>query len=364
MSARILDGKAAANQIQQTIASAVLQRQSQGLRPPSLAVILVGEDPASQVYVKNKRKACQDVGIRSLAYDLPATTTQTELLQLIDELRADATIDGILVQLPLPPHIDADVILDRIPSDKDVDGFHAFNIGRLAQRRPVLRPCTPYGVILLLEYAGFTDLEGLHAVVVGASNNVGRPMALELLLTKCTVTICHRFTRDLATHVGLADLLVVATGKRGVVQSEWIKPGAIVVDIGMHRHPDGSLNGDVDFDSAKMRASWITPVPGGVGPMTVATLLKNTLYTTEMFHTEVPPFFKGRDASTIPNIDLPPIYRYYQKLKKSHHCYGKNSQTRRQSVNRNWSSYFNAAMAVWHVIANGHHHHAVNQPRF
>lgn len=285
MSAHILDGKAAATQIYQTIAASIQQRQQQGLRPPSLAVILVGEDAASQVYVKNKRKACGDVGIRSLAYDLPATTSQQQLLTLIDQLNADNTVDGILVQLPLPAHIDADTILDRIPPDKDVDGFHPYNLGRLVQRQPVLRPCTPLGVITLLEFHGLTDLEGMNAVVVGASNHVGRPMALELLLAKCTVTICHRFTRDLASHVRLADLLIVATGKRGVVDSGWIKPGAIVVDIGMHRNADGSLCGDIDFDSAKLRAAWITPVPGGVGPMTVATLLKNTLYTTEVFHT-------------------------------------------------------------------------------
>jgi methylenetetrahydrofolate dehydrogenase (NADP+)/methenyltetrahydrofolate cyclohydrolase len=276
MTAQILDGKAAANHIRQTIQTTIQQRQARGLRAPSLAVILIGEDPASQVYVNAKRRACAEAGIRSLAYDLPASTSQAELLQRVANLSADPSIDGILVQLPLPPHIDAETVLDQIPAHKDVDGFHPYNLGRLAQRRPSLRSCTPYGVIKLLAYAGL-DLAGLHAVVVGASNHVGRPMALELLLAKCTVTVCHRFSQDLAQHVQQADLLVVATGKRGLVQSEWIKPGAIVVDIGIHRLEDGSLKGDLEFASAKQRAAWITPVPGGVGPMTIAMLLQNTL---------------------------------------------------------------------------------------
>lgn len=278
MTANILDGKATASQIRQTIAQTIQHRQQQGLRPPCLAVVLVGENPASQVYVKGKRKACEEVGIRSLNYDLPANTTQTALLQLVDTLSADTGVDGILVQLPLPAHIDADTILDRIPAHKDVDGFHPYNLGRLAQRRPDLRSCTPYGVITLLNHFGLVDLEGLHAVVVGASNHVGRPMALELLLAKCTVTVCHRFTRDLAMHVQNADLLVVAVGKRALIKSEWIKPSAIVIDIGIHRLPDGTITGDLDFATASERAGWITPVPGGVGPMTIAMLLKNTLY--------------------------------------------------------------------------------------
>jgi len=280
MTAQLLDGKAAATQIRQEIAVAIQDRQQRGLRPPSLAVILVGTDAASQVYVSAKRRACEEVGIRSIAYDLPATTTQAELLQRIADLNADTSVDGILVQLPLPAHIDAETVLDCIPADKDVDGFHPYNLGRLAQRRPSLRSCTPYGVMTLLSYAGL-GLEGLHAVVVGASNHVGRPMALELLLAKCTVTVCHRFTRDLASHVQQADLLVVATGKRNIVQSQWIKPGAIVVDIGIHRQADGSLVGDLEFASAKERAAWITPVPGGVGPMTIATLLHNTLHAAD-----------------------------------------------------------------------------------
>jgi methylenetetrahydrofolate dehydrogenase (NADP+)/methenyltetrahydrofolate cyclohydrolase len=283
MTAQILDGKAAATQIYQGMTAAIQRRQERGLRAPTLAVILVGTDPASQVYVNAKRRACDTVGIRSLAYDLPATTNQADLLQRIADLSADTSVDGILVQLPLPPHIDAETILDCIPADKDVDGFHPYNLGRLAQRRPSLRSCTPYGVITLLNGAGL-NIEGLDAVIVGASNHVGRPMALEFLLAKCTVTVCHRFTHNLESHVQRADLLVVATGKKDVVHSEWIKPGAIVVDIGIHREADGSIRGDLDFDIAKQSAGWITPVPGGVGPMTIATLLQNTLYAAQTFH--------------------------------------------------------------------------------
>jgi methylenetetrahydrofolate dehydrogenase (NADP+)/methenyltetrahydrofolate cyclohydrolase len=284
MTARILDGKAASAHIRQSIAQRITQRNQQGFRPPALAVVLVGEDAASQVYVNAKRKACNDAGITSLAYDLPASTSQQELLDLISELSTNPEVDGILVQLPLPAHINPDDVLDRIPADKDVDGFHPYNLGRLTQRRPHIRPCTPHGVMSLLAHSGLTDLAGLHAVVVGASNHVGRPMALELLLAKCTVTVCHRFTSDLAHHVKQADLLVVATGKRGLIDSQWIKPGAIVVDVGIHRLEDGSIVGDVDFETAKQRAAWISPVPGGVGPMTIATLLSNTLLANEMLH--------------------------------------------------------------------------------
>lgn len=276
MTAQILDGKFAASYIRQTIAAQIKQNIIQGHEPPCLAVILVGSDPASTVYVQHKRKDCKDVGIPSLAYDLPIETTQTELLNLISELNASPAVHGILVQLPLPSHIKTAAILDHIDPHKDVDGFHAYNLGRLAQRRPTLRPCTPYGIITLLEYAKL-DIEGLHAVVVGASNIVGRPMALELLLAKCTVTICHRFTRNLIDHVQAADLLIVAVGKRHVVDSRWIKPGAIIVDVGIHRLGDNTIVGDLDFSEAKTKASWITPVPGGVGPMTRAMLLKNTL---------------------------------------------------------------------------------------
>ncbi len=281
MTAHILDGKAASAQIRETIAAAVQHRQQQGKRAPNLAVILVGNDPASQVYVNAKRKACQEVGIQSLAYDLPINMPQTELLALIKTLGLDDQTDGILVQLPLPEHIDTDLILDQIPVHKDVDGFHPYNLGRLAQRRPGLRCCTPYGVIQLLQYAGMTDLSGMHAVVVGASNHVGRPMGLELLLAKCTVTIAHRFTKNLDQHVKQADLLIAAVGKRDIINSEWIKPGAIVVDIGIHRLPNGQLKGDLDFETASQRAAWITPVPGGIGPMTIAMLLKNTLLAAE-----------------------------------------------------------------------------------
>ena len=246
-------------------------------------MILVGTDPASQVYVSHKRKDCEEVGFLSRAYDLPAETSQADLLALIDELNEDPAIDGILVQLPLPENLDSSLLLERIRPDKDVDGFHPYNIGRLAQRMPLLRPCTPKGIMTLLESTG-ADLYGMHAVVVGASNIVGRPMAMELLLAGCTVTVTHRFTKDLAAHVGQADIVVVAAGKPGLVKGEWIKPGAIVIDVGINRQEDGKLVGDVTFDAALPRAGWITPVPGGVGPMTRAGLLENTLHAAEHLH--------------------------------------------------------------------------------
>lgn len=280
MPANILDGKALATEIHTHLTKRIHQRIQKGLRPPSLAVILIGDDAASQVYVGHKRKACEKVGITSLAYHLPTATSQDELLSLIQKLNTDPTVDGILVQLPLPDHIDTHEILDHINPHKDVDGFHPYNLGRLAQRRPALRPCTPYGIITLLNHANIR-LAGLDATVVGASNIVGRPMALELLSAKCTVTVCHRFTKDLQKQVENADLLIVATGKRDVVKSEWIKLGAVVVDVGVHRLEGGKLAGDLDFETAKERASWITPVPGGVGPMTVSTLLQNTLQACE-----------------------------------------------------------------------------------
>ncbi len=276
MSARILDGKALADQLLQDIARQVAQRQASGRPAPGLAVILVGDDPASAIYVRNKRRACASAGVRSLAYDLPATTSQDELLALIDRLNADPEVDGILVQAPLPPQIDGETVIERILPEKDVDGFHPYNIGRLAVRMPLLRPCTPYGVMRLLAATG-EPLRGLHAVVVGASNHVGRPMALELLLAGCTVTVCHSATRDLPGHVREADLLVAAVGRPELVKGDWIKPGAIVIDVGINRLADGRLVGDVAFAAASERAAWITPVPGGVGPMTVATLLANTL---------------------------------------------------------------------------------------
>ncbi|WP_070888078.1 bifunctional methylenetetrahydrofolate dehydrogenase/methenyltetrahydrofolate cyclohydrolase FolD [Pseudomonas sp. D1-3] len=283
MTAQLIDGKAIAANIRQQIAQRVAERREQGLRAPGLAVILVGSDPASQVYVAHKRKDCEEVGFISRAYDLGAETSQDELRDLIDSLNEDASIDGILLQLPLPAHLDASLLLERIRPDKDVDGFHPYNIGRLAQRMPLLRPCTPKGIMTLLASTG-QDLYGMHAVVVGASNIVGRPMAMELLLGGCTVTVTHRFTKDLAGHVAQADIVVVAAGKPGLVKGEWIKEGAIVIDVGINRQADGKLIGDVVYETALPRAGWITPVPGGVGPMTRACLLENTLHAAEHLH--------------------------------------------------------------------------------
>ncbi|HUE92677.1 bifunctional methylenetetrahydrofolate dehydrogenase/methenyltetrahydrofolate cyclohydrolase FolD [Pseudomonas sp.] len=283
MTAQLIDGKAIAASLRQQIAQRVAERRQQGLRAPGLAVILVGSDPASQVYVSHKRKDCEEVGFVSQAYDLPATTSQDELMALIERLNDEPSIDGILVQLPLPEHLDSSLLLERIRPDKDVDGFHPYNIGRLAQRMPLLRPCTPKGIMTLLESTG-ADLYGMHAVVVGASNIVGRPMAMELLLAGCTVTVTHRFTKDLPTHVGQADIVVVAAGKPGLVKGEWIKEGAIVIDVGINRQADGKLIGDVVYETALPRAGWITPVPGGVGPMTRAGLLENTLHAAEHLH--------------------------------------------------------------------------------
>ncbi len=276
MPAKIIDGKRIAADLRQTIRNRVQKRLENDQQAPGLAVILVGEDPASQVYVRNKRRGCEETGIISKAYDLPASTSQQELHALIDELNADPAIHGILVQLPLPNGIDTESVIERIHPSKDVDGFHPYNIGRLLVRIPTLRPCTPYGVRLLLDSTG-EIYKGRNAVIVGASNHVGRPTGLELLLAGATVTNTHRFTTDLEEHVRRADILVVAVGKPGLVKGEWIKPGATVIDVGINRRDDGSLVGDVDFETAAERAAWITPVPGGVGPMTVAVLLKNTL---------------------------------------------------------------------------------------
>jgi len=276
MSAQIIDGKQIAQNVREKVAVGVKARIDEGKRAPHLAGVLVGFDPASQVYVRNKKNACKEVGIESVSYDLPAETTQQQLLDLVDELNGDANIDGILVQLPLPGHLEANEILERIRPEKDVDGFHPFNLGRLAQRLPALRPCTPKGVMTLLQSTG-EPIRGKDAVIVGASNIVGRPMTLELLLAGCTTTTTHRFTKDLASHVQRADIVVVGVGKPGLVKGEWIKPGAIVIDVGINRLEDGRLVGDVDYDVAAQRAGWITPVPGGVGPMTVATLMENTL---------------------------------------------------------------------------------------
>jgi methylenetetrahydrofolate dehydrogenase (NADP+)/methenyltetrahydrofolate cyclohydrolase len=283
MTAKLIDGKSIAAEVRRSVRTRVEARRKNDLRIPGLAVVLVGHDPASEIYVRNKRKACDEAGIISHSYDLPCETSESKLLGLIDELNNDAAIDGILVQFPLPPHIDADKVTERIRPDKDVDGFHPYNIGRLALRRPSLRSCTPRGVITLLEHTSET-FYGREAVVVGASNIVGRPMGLELLLAGCTVTTCHRFTRDLEHHVSQADILVVAVGKPGVVSGAWVKPGATVIDVGINRREDGSLVGDIEFDPAYERAEWITPVPGGVGPMTVATLLENTLFAAEELH--------------------------------------------------------------------------------
>ena len=276
MSARILDGRAIAARLRLDTARQVAQLAARHGRAPGLAVILVGNDPASAVYVRNKKRACAEAGIVSFSHPLPADTSQQHLLGLIAELNADLQVDGILVQLPLPAHIDTEAIIEAIDPTRDVDGFHPYNIGRLAARIPSLRPCTPLGCMRLLEETG-AELHGMEAVVVGASNIVGRPMGLELLLAGCTVTTVHRFTRDTASHVRRADIVVAAAGKPGLVQGEWIRPGAIVLDVGITRGPDGRLLGDVEFDEASRRAGWITPVPGGVGPMTIAMLLANTL---------------------------------------------------------------------------------------
>ena len=268
MSAQIIDGKAVAKNLRAQLKEEVNAQVAQGLRAPGLAVILVGADPASEVYVRNKRRACEEVGIKSFSYDLPATTTQEELEKLIDECNANNEIDGILVQFPLPEGLDERRIIEKIASDKDVDGFHPYNVGRLAQRIPVLRACTPKGVMTLLKSIN-ADL--------GASNLVGRPMALELLLEGATVTVTHRFTKNLESFVRTADLLIVACGKPNLVPGEWVKDGAIVIDVGINRLEDGSLCGDVGYEEAAKHASFITPVPGGVGPMTVATLMENTV---------------------------------------------------------------------------------------
>ena len=281
MSAQIINGKAIAEEMLDQIKSRINLRLNSGKRAPSLAVILVGADPASSIYVRNKRLACEKVGINSIAYDLASDIKESELFALIQKLNQDETIDGILVQSPLPSQIDEKLIIENINPTKDVDGFHPYNIGRLAIRQPTLRSCTPFGVIKMLNSVNI-ELKGLDAVVVGVSNHVGRPMALELLLAGCTVTSCHRHTKDLQSNIARADLVVAAAGKAGLIKGEWVKPGAIVVDIGINRLDSGKICGDVDFESAKDRAAWITPVPGGVGPMTVATLMENTLLAMEL----------------------------------------------------------------------------------
>jgi methylenetetrahydrofolate dehydrogenase (NADP+)/methenyltetrahydrofolate cyclohydrolase len=276
MAAQIIDGKAIAQRIKAEVRQETDALAAAGFRRPGLAVVMVGDNPASQVYVRNKRKACDEAGIASTAYDLPHSATEMELLSVIDKLNRNPDVDGILVQLPVPDHIRQSAIIERIDPAKDVDGFHPYNIGRLAERVPLIRPCTPFGVIKLLDHIG-VSYKGAHAVVIGASNIVGRPMSLELLLMGATTTVCHRFTGDLQRYASQADILVVAVGRPGIVRGEWVKPGAVVIDVGINRREDGKLVGDVEFEAAAERAAWITPVPGGVGPMTVAMLMRNTL---------------------------------------------------------------------------------------
>ena len=288
MTARILDGKGIAEALLDDLASRVAIRIASGKPAPGLAVVLVGQDPASAVYVRNKRRAAKKVGIRAIDYDLPADTGDDELAALIDRLNADPAIHGILVQLPLPGDRDANWLIHRIDPRKDVDGFHPENVGHLALRQFGLRPCTPRGVTTLLAYTD-RPVRGQSATVVGVSNHVGRPMVLELLIAGCTTTSCHKFTprEVLERHVREADILVVAVGRPGLVPGEWVKPGAVVIDVGINRLDDGRLVGDVGFEAAAERASWITPVPGGVGPMTVATLMQNTLEAAEAADTVV-----------------------------------------------------------------------------
>jgi len=281
MTAKIIDGKRIATELLEKIKDEISIRASNDIRNPCLAVILIGDNPASHVYVKNKKLACEKVGIKSISYDFDASISQQELLKLVDEINSNSDIDGILIQSPLPDHIDEDIIINAIDPRKDVDGFHPFNIGLLAIRQPKLRSCTPYGVIKMLK-ASNINLEGLDATIVGVSNNVGRPMALELLLEKCTITSCHSRTKNLEEKVRKADLVVVAAGRQNLVKGEWIKKGAIVIDIGINRVND-KLVGDVEFEVASKNAAYITPVPGGVGPMTVATLMENTLLAQKLF---------------------------------------------------------------------------------
>jgi methylenetetrahydrofolate dehydrogenase (NADP+)/methenyltetrahydrofolate cyclohydrolase len=281
MTAQVLDGKSIAKELRQVIKQQVDIRLAAGLPAPGLAVVLVGENPASKVYVKNKHRACHEVGIMSEQHQLPAETTELELLNLLDQLNQDDKIDGILVQLPLPSHINEQKVIERIKPEKDVDGFHPYNIGRLALKMPVLRPCTPKGVMTMLEKTGI-DLVGLDAVIIGQSNIVGRPMALELLAARCTITVCHSRTKDLIQKIKNADIVVAAVGKPEMIKGEWIKSGAIVIDVGINRLESGKLVGDVEYMTAQQPASWITPVPGGVGPMTVASLLENTLQAANL----------------------------------------------------------------------------------
>jgi methylenetetrahydrofolate dehydrogenase (NADP+)/methenyltetrahydrofolate cyclohydrolase len=280
MTAQTLDGKSLSERIIDELKQRVDALLAAGKRAPALAVILVGDDPASSIYVRNKRRACERAGVHSLSHDLPSSTTQSDLLALIDRLNESPEVDGILVQMPLPPQIDPETVIERIHPDKDVDGFHPYNIGRLAVRMPTLRSCTPMGVMSLLKTV-HKDMRGMNALVVGASNHVGRPMGLELLMEGCTVTTANSQTRNLPVLALQADIVVVAVGRPNLVKGEWIKEGATVADVGINRLPDGRICGDVEFAMAADRAAWITPVPGGVGPMTVASLLQNTLQAYE-----------------------------------------------------------------------------------
>ncbi len=280
MKAQIIDGKAIARDIRAETKARISTRLDQGLSRPGLATVLVGADEASRIYVRNKRRACAEVGIASFDHDLPSSTTQAALLDLVAQLNRDERVHGILVQIPLPAHIDSRIVIESIAPEKDVDGFHPYTVGRLAQRIPLLRPCTPYGILTLVERIGI-DPKGKRVVIVGASNHVGRPLALEFLLAGSTVTVCHRFTVDLETEVRRAEILVVAVGKPGVVPGEWVADDSVVLDVGINRQPNGKVIGDVGFEAAAERAAWITPVPGGVGPMTVAMLMQNTLAAVE-----------------------------------------------------------------------------------
>jgi methylenetetrahydrofolate dehydrogenase (NADP+)/methenyltetrahydrofolate cyclohydrolase len=276
MTAKVIDGKAIALALREEIRARVSALRASGRRPPGLAVVIVGEDPASQIYVRNKHLATQGAGMHSVMRVLPATASQQEVLDVVHALNADPAVDGILVQLPVPRHVDSKAVIDAIAVEKDVDGFNPENLGLLAQRTPRLRPCTPYGCMKMLEFEGI-DPAGMDAVVLGQSNIVGRPAALELLMKGATVTICHSRTKDLPGHVRRADLIVAGIGKPEFVKGDWIKPGAVVLDVGINRLPSGKVVGDVDFEAARQRASYITPVPGGVGPMTIAMLIQNTL---------------------------------------------------------------------------------------
>jgi methylenetetrahydrofolate dehydrogenase (NADP+)/methenyltetrahydrofolate cyclohydrolase len=288
MTAKIIDGKNIAQETISEIKEAISKTKTEGINPPGLAVIQIGENPVSKIYVRNKRIACDQVGMQSFNYDLPETTSEAELIELVVSLNKKSKVNGILVQLPLPNHINETKIIETIDPIKDVDGFHPYTIGRLMQRIPILRPCTAIGVITMLDYI-WVDAVGKNAVIVGASNLVGRPLALELLLKGATTTVCHRFTKNLKNFVNQAEILAVAVGKPNIIPGNWIKKGAVVIDIGISRDANGKITGDVEFDVARKRASWISPVPGGVGPMTVAMLLKNTLVASTL-NLEIPKY--------------------------------------------------------------------------